>query len=260
MTPYYDDGKAVIYHGDCLEVMLPLGADIVDIVVTSPPYNMGLTPGGNGRGLYGHRTQKGSRFTTDGYDGVDDAMPWVDYCAWQRDALWFMFRAARHAVFYNHRPRVMHGHLVEPLDGDFGHEEELDLDLRQRIVWDRGTGIDVNLNHFCTRQEYIYLFAWPSFRLVDHAASGMGDVWRLGVSHDPAAGDHPAPFPLSLPARCIEASGATSVLDPFAGSGTTLRAAKDAGIRSIGIEKSERYCEIAANRLAQGALDFGGAA
>lgn len=249
MKPYYDEGGITIYHGRCEDVLPMVGRS--DIIVTSPPYNMGLTPGGNGRGLYTHLTSKGRRFSTDGYDGRADSMPWEAYCEWQRGCLALMFDRSERAVFYNHRPRVMHGKLTPPLDGDYGHESH-GFDLRQIIVWDRLTGIDVNLRHFCTRAEWVILFARPEFRLVDHAASGMGDVWRLGM--DQSGVDHPAPFPVSLPARCIAASGARSVLDPFMGSGTTLRAAKDAGVRSIGIDTSERYCEIAAKRLAQEVL------
>ena len=70
-------------------------------------------------------------------------------------------------------------------------------------------------------------------------------------------GDHPCPKPLEL-MRWIMTRGTTeegkTVLDPFMGSGTTLRAAKDTGRKAIGIEIEERYCEIAANRLAQGVL------
>jgi hypothetical protein len=178
-------------------------------------------------------------------------MPQDDYDAWQRASLFQMWRVARLAVFYNHRPRVEHGVLRLPLGLDFGG-----LPLRQIIYWDRGTGIDVSLRQFCTVAEWVLFFAKPDLKLVSHSASGMGDVWRLGMAHGV---DHPAPFPVSLPARCITATGADSVLDPYMGSGSTLRAAKDAGIRAVGIERSERYCEVAARRLAQGAFDFGNA-
>jgi DNA modification methylase len=79
----------------------------------------------------------------------------------------------------------------------------------------------------------------------------MGDVWRLGMARGTG---HPAPFPVALPARCIEATGARSVLDPFSGAGTTLRAAKDAGIRGTGIERRVRFCDLTVGRLAQESL------
>lgn len=72
--------------------------------------------------------------------------------------------------------------------------------------------------------------------------------------------DHPAPFPISIPLRCIQATGAQSVLDPFCGSGTTLRAAADMHIRGIGIEDKARFCDLAISRLDQTALDLGGIA
>lgn len=71
---------------------------------------------------------------------------------------------------------------------------------------------------------------------------------------------HPAVYPLELAAWMINlvcASGAR-VLDPFMGSGTTLRAAKDLGRKAIGIEVEERYCEIAARRLSQEVFDLTG--
>jgi hypothetical protein len=74
--------------------------------------------------------------------------------------------------------------------------------------------------------------------------------------------DHPTPKPIGLYHSLTTAFGQFSdtVLDPFMGSGTTLRAAKDLGKNAIGIEVEERYCEIAARRLSQGVLDFAAAA
>lgn len=246
--PYYDHAGITIYHGDCLDVMADL--DTVEVVVTSPPYNMGLVPGGNGRGMYRPgSSNKAGRFR-DGYGTHDDALDQSVYDEWQRACLAAMWAHVTKGIFYNHRPRVEHGRLRTPLSGDYGP----DPILRQIIVWDRKTGIDVNLRSFCTRQEWILLFAKPEFRLVDHSASGMGDVWSLGMAHDVTG--HPAPFPLSLPTRALHATAARSTLDPFMGSGTTLVAAKSLGVRAIGIDVEERFCELAASRLSQEVLDF----
>lgn len=255
---YYEDDLVTLYHGDCLEVMSDWISefavlDVGQIVVTSPPYNMGITAGGSGRGLYRtSKTGKGSRFY-DGYEEHDDAMPPEEYDAWQRDCLRAMWDVIPDdgAIYWNHRQRVEHGRAKLPLGLDFP------IPLRQIITYDRKHGIAPNLRHYSIVAEWVFLFAKAEFKLRSHSASGEGDVWRLGVDHERLG--HPAPFPESLPMRAITSSGARSVLDPFAGSGTTLAAAKRAGIKSVGIEKSEHYCEIAAKRLAQGTL-FGGVA
>jgi DNA modification methylase len=73
---------------------------------------------------------------------------------------------------------------------------------------------------------------------------------------------HPAQKPEALFSWCIAMVRAdiSTLVDPYMGSGTSLRVAKDRGIRAVGIEVDERYCEIAARRLAQGVLDFGASA
>lgn len=261
MTPaYYEDEWVTLYHGRALDVMSDWLSeysepDFGQIVVTSPPYNMGLVPGGNGRGMYRPgASSKGGRFR-EGYDTDPDAMPQDEYDALRRSELEVMWDLIpdNGAIYWNHRQRIEHGRARLPLGLDFP------IPLRQVITWDRGTGIAPNLRHYCPVAEWVFLFAKPDFRLRSHSDSGTGDAWRLGMAGREAE-DHPAPFPVSLPLRAIETSGARSVLDPFAGSGTTLVAAKAAGVRGVGIELSERYCEIAARRLAQDALDFTGEA
>jgi len=86
---------------------------------------------------------------------------------------------------------------------------------------------------------------------------GGSNVFRATVSKQKDVGDHPCPKPLPLIHEIIKRCRFDGVwLDPFVGSGTTLRAAKDLGCKAIGIEINERYCEIAANRLMQTVLPF----
>jgi len=84
------------------------------------------------------------------------------------------------------------------------------------------------------------------------------DVWQFGVPLGSVRLNHPCQKPIALVSQVVRVSSRPGdmVLDPFMGSGTTLVAAKLEGRRAIGIEIEERYCEIAAKRLAQGVLDF----
>lgn len=256
MNPYYQDQHVTLWHGDCLDV-LPTLSD-VDLVVTSPPYNLGITTGG-GFGHYKDGQRRGGQGKWGGTDrtGIsyadhNDAMPYEQYEEWQKAVLratWGTLSDAG-AIYYNHKPRVQAGTLWMPLALNPG------LPLRQIIIWSRAGGMNYAPTHYVPTHEWVMVFAKPAFRLKSKAASGLGDVWRIKQETNP---DHPAPFPISLPAAAIETTAPRLVCDPFSGSGTTLRAAKDAGVRSVGVEKSERYCEIAARRLSQDCL-FGGVA
>ena len=77
--------------------------------------------------------------------------------------------------------------------------------------------------------------------------------WRIDNSPTRDNGGHPAPMPYPMASGQIRSwsNNTDIVVDPFMGSGTTLRAAKDLGRKAIGIEIEERYCEIAADRMSQ---------
>ncbi len=105
---------------------------------------------------------------------------------------------------------------------------------------------------FC---EWEPVLVWSKGRL------GGSDVWRATLNPQ-FKGDvgHPCPKPVKLLTRILTTAKASSVIDPFLGSGTTLVAAKSLGVSAVGIERNERYCELAAKRLTQEVLDLGGVA
>lgn len=253
MTPYYQDELVTLYHADCADVLPTISG--VDLVFTSPPYNLGSSPwphlgnwkpgdspGGKSKWRNGSDGSGGVR-----YDEGDDALPWEEYVGRQHRVLGLLWASlsAGGAIFYNHKPRVIGAKAWLPL------ELNPDLPLRQIIIWARAGGLNYNPTAYVPTHEWLMIFAKSEWRLKSKAASGLGDVWYVPQETNP---DHPAPFPLGLPARAIETTEPSLVLDPFAGSGTTLRAAKDAGIRAIGVERSELYCERTAKRLAQRSL------
>ena len=97
---------------------------------------------------------------------------------------------------------------------------------------------------------------WEPILLYD-VAKVPNDVFSVPNFPDADASDHPTPKPQKLMRLILGRLATTTVLDPFMGSGTTLRAAKDLGLKAIGIEIEERYCEVAVKRLAQEVLPLG---
>jgi DNA modification methylase len=256
VKPYYERGGITLYCADNRDVLPELDAGSIDLVFTSPPYNLGVTSGGGfPSGLKRDNTRHaGGKWANAalalGYGAHDDAMPYPEYVAWQKETLTACWRllTERGAIFYNHKPRVQDGLLQTPLDLNPG------LPVRQIVIWQRAGGMNFSPTFYCPTHEWIVILAKPAFGLKSRGASGVGDVWTV-----PQEGGtpHPAPFPVALPLRALETTSTRVALDPFAGSGTTLVAAKMAGIPAIGIELEERYCEIAARRLQQEVLDFG---
>lgn len=234
-TPYYQDDHVTIYHGDCREILPALSG--VDLCLTSPPYNLS--------GDDGQPTGSYFKNLDGGYDTHNDAMPRGEYIEWQRDILRLIWGSLTDdgAIFYNHKPRARGERVQLP------HELIPDeMPIRQIIIWDRLSGFNRQFTYFVPAHEYVYLIAKPAFRTTTRS---VDDVWRIPFETNT---EHPAPFPLSLARLAIGSTVAMLTLDPFMGSGTTLRAAKDLGRKAIGIELSERYCEIAARRMGQEVL------
>lgn len=228
-----------IIQGDCLEVMRQLPDGCVDLVVTSPPYNLKNSTGNGMKDGRGGKWKNAE--LVNGYSHHDDCMPHEEYVEWQRNCLTEMFRLIKNdgAIFYNHKWRVQDGLLQDRQDivGNFP--------IRQIIIWKRKGGINFNAGYFLPTYEVIYLIAKPDFKLVPKA-NAVGDVWEFNQE---MKNDHPAPFPVALIDRIIHSTYAQVILDPFIGSGTTAIAALKNNRNYIGIEISPDYCSTADERI-----------
>lgn len=241
MTPYFQDETTTIYLADNREALPLLPAGSVDMVFTSPPYNLGVSSGGGIKGAGGKGLWTGRPALAHGYGKHADAMPFDEYVAWQKDTLrecWRLITPSG-AVYYNHKPRVQNGVLQTPLDLNPG------LPVRQIVIWNRANGMNFSDSYYLPVHEWVVIFAKPDFRLV-RGGSSSKDVWEIPPDAD---NPHPAPFPLELPKRAIETTTAETILDPFMGSGTVGVACAILGRKFIGIELEEKYCDLAVARI-----------
>lgn len=227
-TPFYEHAGVTIYCGDCREIAPLLDADVI---VTDPPYGIGL------------KTK-----TSDFRDS-----PWFD----QGESL-------RASVIYDDEPGAVRELIRSAIPALLAR-------VPRALI-------------FCGPA---MLYAYPEPRAIGSVFTPNGagrSPWGFQVSHpilyygsdpylvDQRGGrpngfrdeqpnleqiDHPCPKPLKWMHWAVDRASRPGevVLDPFMGSGTTLRAAKNLGRRAIGIELEERYCALAASRMAQEVLD-----
>lgn len=249
MKPYYEDERVTIYHGDCRDILPWLGVDTqVDAIVTDPPYGE----------------------TSLAWDSWPDLWPEAASCV--TSSMW-CFGSMR--MFLDR---------LDEFDG---------WKLSQDVVWEKHNGSGFATDRFKRVHEHAlhwYRGSWGDVHhdtpRVEHFGPNKGRVHRRKANVTPHTGDrgpslyvddgmrlqrsviecagtqgratHPTEKPVGiltpLIAYAVPIGGL--VLDPFAGSGSTLRAAVDIGRRAVGIEADERYCEIAVQRVAQQSLDL----
>lgn len=234
-----DQWTGKVHCGDCIALMDKMPVESVDLILTSPPYNLKNSTGNGMKDGRGGKWENAE--LVNGYKTHGDNMPHDEYVEWQKACLRSMMRVLREdgAIYYNHKWRVQGGLRQDRQDivGEFP--------VRQIIIWQRSGGINFNPGYYLPTYEVIYLIAKPKFRLAPQA-NALGDVWTIPQDKDVP---HPAPFPVELAQRVISSTTAKIVLDPFIGSGTTGMAAELERRKWIGMDISKDYCTLARDRI-----------
>lgn len=247
--PYWSDGQVTLFLGDCREILPALGVT-ADLIVADPPYGE----------------------TSLAWDRWPDG--WLDVAATVTRSIW-CFGSLR--MFLKWAPeftgwKLSHDVIWEKRQGSDMHDDRFRRVHEQPAHWYRGAWSEIyhdaprevfggsRADHLAARTKPTYMgdraikgYADAGTRLAPSVIR-VGNLWKRGSLH-------PTEKPVGLLDLLIRYACPPGglVLDPFAGSGSTLDAARCSGRRAIGIEADEKYIELAARRLAQADL-FGSAA
>ena len=252
-------GEQKIVVGDCAAALAGMEERSVDVIVTSPPYNIGLR-----------------------YRSYDDGGGRADYLAWLARIGTLLKRVLKDdgSFFLN-----VAGTNSDPwIAAEVANAMRDLFHLQNAIVWVKSISIgEATVGHFKPvnsrrylnhTHEHVFHFTKEGAVPLDRLAVGVpfkdksniarwghardrrcaGDVWFIPyetIRSKSQRDHHPSPFPVALPERCIKLHGKEDalVLDPFLGIGSTLIAAQHLGCRGIGIEIDKDYAEAAAWRL-----------
>jgi modification methylase len=220
-----------IILGDALKTLRKFQDAVFDVGVTSPPYNK-------------QENKKGWLVKNVVYHGANDKKNEQEYQSNQIDVLNELYRVTKPggSFFYNHKIRWERGELIHP----YTWISKTDWTIRQEIIWDRMIAANIRGWRFWQVEERIYWLYKPVRgnkigKELNSRHALLSSIWRFPPERK---NDHPAPFPIELPVRCIFSilnGRSGTIIDPYVGSGTTAVAAKILGCNYIGIDLSERY-------------------
>jgi site-specific DNA-methyltransferase (adenine-specific) len=253
VKPYFVDGNVTLYLGDCREVLSNLDLDHVGVVITDPPY--------------GETSLAWDRWQAGWVDAVASAVRtscslWCfgsmrmllnhvhEFARWRlaQDLVWEKHRGSSMAT---DRFRRVHEHITHWYRGPW-------RDIHHDPPRTRATAAQIARNGSAVRTgqpRHTGTYGAPS-QWTETGTRLMQSVIRVKSCRGYAL--HPTQKPLGIidPLLRYSLAPGGTVLDPFAGAGSTLVAAREAGFRAIGIEADEVYAEVAAKRLSQGTLGF----
>lgn len=216
-SPYYQDSAVTLYHGDCREIVPMLGR--FDLLLTDPPYGIGYSSS--------HTCETTTATWMNSQIANDDDTELRD---------WSLSLCSEWAVFAS---------IKAPIPKRW----------KGCLVWDKGDASGMGDLSFPWKPNWELIFLdgvlWRGARTTG-VIRGPTMVTRASMGRV-----HPNEKPVWLLSALLSKHPASTILDPFAGSGTTGRAAKDLGRKCVLIEREERYCDIAAKRMAQEVLPLG---
>lgn len=219
-----------LIQGDCLDVMSKIPDGSIDLIVTSPPYNIG--------------NMKSNMIKYGTYAGNN--MKENEYQAWQIEFLNECYRVLKDSgsMFYNHKVRIKKGVALHPLEFIL----KSNFILKQEIVWDMGKSANCDKIRFFPFSERIYwLVKSPKTKLYN--VDNLSDVWRCVPTHKRKETGHIAVMPEEIVSNILNNIDGDIVLDPFMGSGTTGVVCRELNRKLIGIEIDENYFNIAKERI-----------
>ncbi|MFW6015845.1 MAG: DNA-methyltransferase [bacterium] len=251
--------RDIIYNKSS-EDMVELEDNSIDLMVTSPPYNIDIS--------YGNKTENGKIVKSKGKKYKDD-LEETEY----RSMLKRVFNECKRvlkedgSIWINIKNRLIKGNIVTPF---WIQDYFTDMHLKNVIIWNFDWGGSTN-KRFAPRYEYIFWYTKHkknyTFNLEDVKIPSLNyrpkryksllknptDVWRMPMvsGNFLERTDHPAQYPEKLIERIILAGSKENeiILDPFMGSGTTAVVAKRFNRFFIGYETEKEYIEMAEKRL-----------